>query len=70
LSIDLAKFAAKCYQLYLKEEEEEKNKRIRHLEDIVQYVITLILWLIKLITYRLEKVNIKRKPVIEIIPVE
>jgi hypothetical protein len=66
---DIAKFAAKRYQLYLKEDKEEKKKEERYSEWI-QYIITSILWLIKLITNSLEKVNIKKRRVIEKIPVE
>jgi septin family protein len=57
--------AAKRYRLYLREE--ERNKR--H-SKWTQYVIVAILWLVKLITNSLEKVNVKSKRVIEKVTVE
>jgi hypothetical protein len=45
--------AAKRYHLYLKEEERKK----RH-SEWTQYVIAAILWLVKLISNTLEKVNV------------
>ena len=57
--------AAKRYRLYLKEEERKK----RH-SEWTQYVIAAILWLIKLISNTLEKVNVKSKRVIEEVTVE
>ncbi|HYT42427.1 MAG TPA: hypothetical protein VEP90_08775 [Methylomirabilota bacterium] len=57
--------AAKRYRLYLKEEERKK----RH-SEWTQYVITAILWLVKLISNTLEKVNVKSKRVIEEVTVE
>ena len=57
--------AAKRYRLYLKEEERKK----RHSEG-TQYVIAAILWLVKLISNTLEKVNVKSKRVIEEATVE
>jgi hypothetical protein len=50
--------AAKRYRLYLKEEE-----MMRRHSNWMQYVVAAILWLVKLITDSLEKVNIKRKRV-------
>jgi septin family protein len=57
--------AAKRYHLYLKEEERKK----RH-SEWTQYVIAAILWLVKLISNTLEKVNVKSKRVIEEVTVE
>jgi len=57
--------AAKRYRLYLKEEEGK-----RRYSEWTQYVIDAIVWLVKLITNSLERVNIKRKRVIEKITVE
>jgi hypothetical protein len=57
--------AAKRYRLYLKEEE-----RKRRYSEWTQYVIAAILWLVKLITNSLEKVNIKTKRVIEKVTLE
>ncbi|MDQ6864796.1 MAG: hypothetical protein M3044_13350 [Thermoproteota archaeon] len=59
------KLAAKRYRLYLKEEE-----RKRRYSEWTQYVIAAILWLVKLITNSLEKVNIKSKRVIEKVTLE
>jgi hypothetical protein len=56
--------AAKRYRLYLKEE------RKKSYSEWTQYVIAAILWLVKLITNSLEKVNLKRKHVIEKVTVE
>ena len=53
------------YRHYLKEEE----RKSRHL-GWMQYVIAAILWLVKLITNSLEKVNMKSKRVIEKVTVE
>lgn len=50
---------AKRYRPYLKEE------RKRRYSVWAQYVIAAILWLVKLITNSLEKVNIKSERVIE-----
>ena len=61
----LATIAAKRYRLYLKEEERKR----RH-SEWMQYVIAALLWLAKLITNSLEKVNIKSKRVIEKVTVE
>jgi len=55
----------KRYRLYLKEEERKR----RH-SEWSQYVIAAILWLVKLISNSLEKVNIKSKRVIEKVTVE
>jgi hypothetical protein len=57
--------AANRYRLYLKKEEMER----RH-SQWTQYVISVILWLVKLITNSLEKVNIKNGRVIEKVTVE
>ncbi len=57
--------AAKRYRLYLKEEERKKRY-----SEWTQYAIAAILWLVKLITNSLEKVNIKSKRVIEKVTVE
>jgi hypothetical protein len=57
--------AAERYRLYLREEE-----RKRRYSEWKQYVIAAILWLVKLITNSLEKVNIKNKRTIEKITVE
>ena len=57
--------AAERYRLYLKEEE-----RKRRYSEWKHYVIAAILWLVKLITNSLEKVNIKSKRVIEKVTVE
>jgi hypothetical protein len=56
--------AAERYRLYLKEE------RKRRCSEWKQYVIAVILWLVKLITGSLEKVNIKNKRIIEKVTVE
>lgn len=65
LSDDVGTIAAKRYRLYLKEED-----RKRRYSEWTQYVITAILWLVKLITNSLEKVSIKSKRVIEKVTVE
>jgi hypothetical protein len=57
--------AAERYRLYLKEEE-----RKRRYSEWKQYIIAAILWLVKLITNSLEKVNIKNKRIIEKVAVE
>jgi hypothetical protein len=57
--------AARRYRLYLKEEE----RKSRH-SRWMQYVIAAILWLVKLITNSLEKVNIESKRAIEKVTVE
>ena len=61
----IGKIAAKRHRLYLKEEERKR----RH-SEWMQYVIAALLWLAKLITNSLEKVNIKSKRVIEKVTVE
>jgi hypothetical protein len=61
----VATIAARRYRLYLKEEE----RKSRH-SSLMQYVIAAILWLVKLITNSLEKVNLKSKRVIEKVTVE
>jgi hypothetical protein len=65
LSDHLDAIVAKRFRLYLKEEESKK----RH-SGWMQHIITVILWLVKLITNSLEKVGIKSKPVIEKVTVE
>ena len=65
LSDDVGTIAAKRYRLYLKEEDRKR----RH-SGWTQYVIAAILWLVKLITNSLEKVNMKSKRVIERVTVE
>jgi hypothetical protein len=61
----VAKLVAKRYQLYLKEQEWEK----RHSEWI-RSTVAAMLWLMKLITNTLEKGNIKKKRIIEKVPIE
>lgn len=63
-----AKFTAKRYRTYLKEQQELKNKRRD--SRWINSIIAAIFWLLKLITSGLERVNIKRKTVIEKILVE
>jgi hypothetical protein len=63
-----AKFTAKRYRIYLKEQQEMKNKRGD--SQWINSIIAAIFWLLKLITCGLETVNIKRKSVIEKIVVE
>jgi hypothetical protein len=65
LSDYVGTIAAKRYRLYLKEEE-----RKRRYSEWTQYVIAAILWMVKLITNSLEKVNIKSKRVTEKVMVE
>ena len=65
LSDYVATIAAKRYCLCLKEEE-----RKRRYSEWTQYVIAAILWMVKLITNSLEKVNIKSKRVTEKVMVE
>jgi hypothetical protein len=65
LSDYVGTIAEKRYRLYLKEEERKR----RH-SKWMQYVIAAILWLVKLITNRLEKVNMKSKLVIEKVTIE
>jgi hypothetical protein len=62
------KFIAKRYRTYLKEQQEMKNKRRD--SQWTNSIIAAIFWLLKLITSGLERVNIKRKSVIEKIVVE
>jgi hypothetical protein len=64
-----AKFTAKRYHIYLREEKEKSKKKRRHSEWINR-IIAAIFWLLKLITSSLEKVNIKKKHVIEKVLVE
>jgi hypothetical protein len=63
-----AKFIAKRYRTYLKEEQASKKKRM----DLqwINSIIAAILWMLKLITSGLERVNIKRKTIIEKVLVE
>ena len=65
LSDDVGTIAAKRYRLYLKEEERKR----RH-SEWMQFVIAAVLWLVKLITNSLEKVNIKIRRVIERVTVK
>ena len=65
LSDYVGTIAAKQYRFYLKEEERKR----RH-SEWTQYVIAAILWLVKLITNSLEKLNIKSKRVTEKVTVE
>ena len=62
------KFTAKRYRTYLKEEQERKKKRRD--SQWVNSIIAAIFWLLKLITISLERVNIKRKTIIEKVLVE
>jgi squalene cyclase len=66
--VDAAKFTAKRYRTYLKEEQERKNQRRN--SQWINSIIAAILWMLKLITIGLERVNIKRKTVIEKVLVE
>jgi len=61
----IATLAAKRYQNYLKEEE-KKRRYSKWLEEI----IAGILMFIKLIATNLEKINIKRKRVVEKVSIE
>jgi uncharacterized membrane protein len=63
-----AKFTAKRYRTYLREEQERKKKRMD--SQWINSIIAAILWMLKLITISLERVNIKRKTVIEKVLVE
>jgi hypothetical protein len=65
MSYHIDTIAAKRYHLYLKEEDRKR----RH-SEWTQYVIAAILWLVKLISNSLEKVNLKSKRVIEKVTVE
>ena len=62
------KFTAKRYRTYLKEEQERKKKSRD--SQWINSIIAAIFWLLKLITSGLERVNIKRKTVIEKVLVE
>jgi uncharacterized membrane protein len=64
-----AKFTAKRYRTYLKEEQERKNKRSDS-QWINSIIAAAIFWLLKLITSGFERVNLKRKTVIEKVLVE
>ena len=63
-----AKFTAKRYRIYLKEEQESKKKRMD--SQWINSIIAAILWALKLITSGLERINIKRKTIIEKVLVE
>lgn len=65
LSDVVGTIAAKRYRLYLKEEDRKR----RH-SEWTQYIIAAILWLVKLISTGLKKVNLKSKRVSEKITVE
>jgi len=65
LSNVVGTIAAKRYRLYQKEE----DKKRRH-SEWTQYIIAAILWLVKLISTGLEKVNLKSKRVSEKVTVE
>ena len=62
------KFTAKIYLIYLKEEQERKKKRMD--SQWINSIIAAILWALKLITSGLERINIKRKTIIEKVLVE
>lgn len=62
------KVVAKRYRIYLKEEQERETKRRD--SKWVNNIIATIFWLLKLIISSLEKVNIKRRSVIEKVLVE
>lgn len=62
-----AKFTAKRYRTYLKEQERKKKRRD---SQWINSIIAAVFWLLKLITTGLERVNIKRKTVIEKVLVE
>jgi len=64
LSDYVGTIAAERYRLYLKEERKRRHS------EWTQHVIAAIHWLVKLITNSLEKVNLKRKRVIERVIVE
>jgi hypothetical protein len=62
-----AKFTAKRYRTYLKEQERKKKRRD---SQWINSIIAAVFWLLKLITTGLERFNIKRKTVIEKVLVE
>ena len=64
----VAKITSKRYNIYLREEKEREKKR-RH-SDWINRILAAIFWLLKLINSSLEKVNIKKKRVIEKVLVE
>ncbi len=64
----IAKITAKRYNIYLREEKEREKKR--RYSDWINRIIAAIFWLLKLINGSLEKVNIKKKRVIEKVLVE
>jgi hypothetical protein len=62
-----AKFTAKRYRTYLKQQERKKKRRD---SQWINSIIAAVFWLLKLITTGLERFNIKRKTVIEKVLVE
>ena len=62
-----ANFTAKRYRTYLKQQERKKKRRD---SQWINSIIAAVFWLLKLITTSLERVNIKRKTVIEKVLVE
>ena len=64
----IAKITAKRYNIYLREEK-EREKKTRYL-NWINRILAAIFWLLKLINGGLEKVNIKKKRVIEKVLVE
>jgi hypothetical protein len=64
----VAKITEKRYNIYLREEKEREKKR-RYL-NWINRILAAIFWLLKLINGGLEKVNIKKKRVIEKVLVE
>jgi hypothetical protein len=63
-----AKFTAKRYRTYLKEEQGRKKKNRD--SQWINSIIAAIFWLLELITSCLERASIKRKMVIEKVLVE
>ena len=64
----VAKITAKRYNIYLKEEKEREKKRMY--SNWINRILAAIFWLLKLINGSLEKVNIKKKRIIEKVLVE
>jgi hypothetical protein len=64
----IAKITEKRYNIYLREEKEREKKR--KYSDWINRIIAVIFWLLKLINGGLERVNIKKKRVIEKVLVE
>jgi len=64
----IAKITAKRYNIYLKEEKEREKKRMY--SNWINRILAAIFWLLKLINGSLEKVNIKKKRIIEKVLVE